>query len=311
MRYFRCGSADPSLLGAVTALAASPLAFVSLPLELALAALLPLGAGVGLTAALSLRACLKPVQSLTQIGDPGAGGPPPTTSASGQLAVAVEGFRQRLRLALDAHQRAREDAENTERNEAEFLQSVSHELRTPLNAILGFSEVLLQEIDGPLTADQREDLEMIRRSGEHLQELVDDVLDLTAMQSGRFQLRCQPTDVAEVLREVGRLAEGQCVGKPVEIRTSLPEKPVPIDADPKRLRQIVTNLVSNAVKFTERGSVSIGLDRRPGLVRMTVQDTGPGIDASELRSIFEEFTQAGEGDKARHGSGLALRSAEG
>ncbi len=229
-----------------------------------------------------------------------------TPGVSDEVVEAVCALRDRLEERVARHRTARRRAEQVERYESEFLSTVSHELRTPLNAILGFSQVLLDGIDGPLTADQREDVETIRASGQHLRELVDDVLDLARIESGLFTLARERVDLRPIVREVARLLEAQRRDKPVAIETEVTEPLPALDADPKRLRQIVMNLATNALKFTDRGSVSIEVAPDGDTVRVTVRDTGAGIPRDELASIFEEFTHVRSVQRKGQGAGLGL-----
>jgi signal transduction histidine kinase len=202
---------------------------------------------------------------------------------------------------------ARIEAEDDDRSETEFLTDLSHELRTPLNAILGFASVLLDEIDGPLTASQREDVETILSSGKHLGALVDDVLDMAALHSGRVALAKSEVDASALVRDVVRLLEAQRRKKPIAIRAEVASDVASVIADEKRLRQIVMNLGTNALKFTESGEVVLSAARDGDGVRLTVRDTGPGIPPGERDSIFLEFTQISSGVMRRtQGSGLGL-----
>ncbi|MEM9191836.1 MAG: HAMP domain-containing sensor histidine kinase [Myxococcota bacterium] len=223
-----------------------------------------------------------------------------------QLRRAFAAYQTHLTETLASARAAREAAEEADRYETEFLKSVSHELRTPLNAIIGFSQVLLDEIDGPLTESQRQDVETILSSGEHLGELVDEVLDLAAIQSGRFRLEKQQLDVRPLVTEVGRLMRGQRRKRPVDIKTELPDEPLHIDADPTRVRQILTNLASNAMKFTDAGYIKLSAQAHGEMVRLSVEDTGAGIGRDEIRLIFQEFTQVGDVRRKSQGSGLGL-----
>jgi len=229
-----------------------------------------------------------------------------TPDPIGDLVERVGGFRSSLRESLEGHRRARRSAEQAEAYETEFLATVSHELRTPLNAILGFSMVLLDGIDGPLSDGQREDVQTIHASGEHLRDLVDEVLDLAAMQSGRFRLEIASVDVAPVVKEVARLLRGQLRGKPVRIEASVPPELPAVAADPRRLRQILVNLGTNALKFTDEGAVTLEAAETGDGVRLSVRDTGSGIRRDELATIFEEFTQVGDVRRKSQGSGLGL-----
>jgi signal transduction histidine kinase len=258
------------------------------------------------------REAMWPISSLvnaldsTSLSDDVSAGAAPQPDSRGDLAIAVGRFRRALAASLDERRTARERAELLESYEAEFLRSLSHELRTPLNAILGFTQVLLDEIDGPLTPDQREDIQTIRDSGAHLKELVDDVLDLAAMQGGRFELEMKRIDVRPIVREVARILEGQRRQKPIDIEVEIADEPLEVDVDPKRLRQILMNLGTNAMKFTESGSVRLFASREGERVRLSVRDTGLGISRSDVAAIFEEFKQVGDVRRKSQGSGLGL-----
>jgi len=229
---------------------------------------------------------------------------PPGTS--GELVRAVAKLGDRLAEWVGRHRRARHRAEQTERYESEFLTTVSHELRTPLNAILGFSQVLLDRIDGALDESQREDVETIRASGLHLQSLVDDVLDLARIESGLFTLELASIDVGSVVREVARLLEAQREGRDIAIESRVPADLPRVDADLKRVRQIVMNLGTNALKFTDQGSVVLEASASDNEVRIAVSDTGSGIRRDELAIIFEEFHQVQSVRRTTQGSGLGL-----
>ena len=225
----------------------------------------------------------------------------------GALTRAFEQLRQGYLQQLMRERAAHRQAQDADRYKSEFLTTVSHELRTPLNAILGFAEVLLAEIEGPLSEGQREDLRMIRASGEHLLALFNNVLDFSALATGRLQLNLQNVQVAEVLHEIGSLLEGQRQGKPVAIVVDAPEFLPDIEADPTRLRQIVMNLGSNALKFTQRGEVRLMARFNGREVSISVRDTGIGIAEEDLPLLFEEFSQVGTPEYARAGSsGLGL-----
>ena len=191
-----------------------------------------------------------------------------------------------------------------DRERSAFLAALSHELRTPLNAILGFTEVLLSEVDGPLDPEARENLLVVRGSGEHLRALIDDILDLSALESGELRLTLRQIDVypivADVVREVrvGAAAKGLAI--------SLTGGSARAFADERRVRQIVGNIVGNAVKYTERGRVDVRLVAEHGAVVVEVADTGPGIAPEEHEAIFQEYFQTPEARTRRAGTGLGL-----
>jgi signal transduction histidine kinase len=229
-----------------------------------------------------------------------------TLDEIGALTRAFERLRQQYLDQLIRERTAHRQAQDADRYKSEFLSTVSHELRTPLNALLGFSEVLLAEIEGPLTDGQREDLRMIRASGEHLLSLFNNVLDFSALASGRIQLKLERVEVREVLDEVAALLEGQRQGKPVAIVVSVPDFLPEIDADPTRLRQVIMNLGTNALKFTQRGEVSLSASFNGRAVAISVRDTGSGIAEEDLPQLFREFSQLGTREQRRRGSGLGL-----
>jgi signal transduction histidine kinase len=313
------GRTPESIAGvaAVAALAAAAVAIVATaPSTLACLAAVGLAAtGIGSTW-LSVRAVLRAlpdeIQRLThdlEMSAPG-GRPAPRRTSNPQAAgviVDVDSFLRALDRALSRHRLARIEAEYEDRSETEFLTDLSHELRTPLNAILGFASVLAEEIDGPLEPSQREDVETILASGKHLGALVDDVLDMAALHSGRVTLTKSEVDVGALVRDVVRLLEAQRRKKPIAIRADVPIGLPRLRADEKRLRQIAMNLGTNALKFTERGEVVLVAVEEGDGIRITVRDTGPGIPPGERDSIFLEFMQTSSGVMRRtQGSGLGL-----
>ncbi len=228
-----------------------------------------------------------------------------TLDEVGALTRAFEELRSGYMEQLERERLAHRQAQEADRYKSEFLTTVSHELRTPLNAILGFTEVLLAQIEGPLTDGQREDLRMIRASGEHLLALFNNVLEVSALASGRMKLHFERLAVGELLGEVAALLEGQRHGKPVAIRVDTPPGLPPLTADPTRLRQIVLNLGTNALKFTAQGAVTLSARVRGGELAIRVRDTGIGIARGDLPRLFEEFTEVAKHERGPS-SGLGL-----
>jgi signal transduction histidine kinase len=165
--------------------------------------------------------------------------------------------------------------------------------------------VLESGVDGPLTEDARESLAVIRTSGEHLRTLIADILDLSAMETGQLTLSPAPIDVRDVAEQVVREASATALSKPIALSVAGGPR-VHALADKRRVRQILTNLVSNAVKFTTQGSIIVQIDARGPYVAITVADTGPGIAATETNAIFEEYRQSGDARLRRAGTGLGL-----
>ena len=224
-----------------------------------------------------------------------------------QIGVLTSAFNvlvDRFMAAENAYRHDLMGALAYDRDRSAFLAALSHELRTPLNAILGFADVLLSEVDGPLTEDARENLQQVRNSGGHLRALIDDILDLSALESGELRLDCRSIDVYPIAAEVVREAEVVASSKRLAIR--LAGGTATAFADPRRVRQIIGNLVGNAVKFTEKGSVDVRVDPRDGGASIAVVDTGPGIAPSEHEAIFQEYWQSRDARRRRVGTGLGL-----
>ncbi|HNT23695.1 MAG TPA: ATP-binding protein [Anaerolineales bacterium] len=173
-----------------------------------------------------------------------------------------------------------------------FLANMSHELRTPLNSILGFTQVILEEIDGPLTPEMVSDLKLVEKNGQHLLKLISDVLDMAKIEAGRMNLSMEEFDLMELLQEVlesmGSLARDKSLYLTLE---AVPDHTLFVTADMFRLRQIIINLVGNAVKFTETGGVTLSVEKTTQVIRIAVSDTGLGIPPNQLESVFEAFTQ--------------------
>jgi signal transduction histidine kinase len=190
----------------------------------------------------------------------------------------------------------------------EFLASMSHELRTPLSAILGFADLLVSSPKEQLSPRARESLERIKRNGEHLLELINDVLDLAKAEAGRTDIRLAPTNVSQLARACVAEVESLRADKDLKLVVDAPE-PIEIATDAQRVRQILINLLSNAIKFTDQGEVTVSLRTTMADVRISVKDTGMGIPANALPELFQEFHQLEKGDGRRYegtGIGLAL-----
>jgi len=246
------------------------------------------------------------VRALVERGDLGEPIAMRTLDEVGALTRAFEELRRGYLEQLERERLAHRQAQEADRFKSEFLTTVSHELRTPLNAILGFTEVLLAEIEGPLNEGQREDLRMIRAAGNHLLALFNNVLEVSALASGRLKLSLERVDAAEILEEVAAMLEGQRQGKPVIIVVDAPTLLPHVMADPTRLRQMVLNLGTNALKFTKEGDIVLSARARGDELALSVRDTGIGIAEDDLPHLFEEFTQVGGPELSRHGSGLGL-----
>ena len=194
---------------------------------------------------------------------------------------------------------------------SEFLANMSHELRTPLNAVLGFTGTLLMELPGTLNAEQKKQLEIVRDSGRHLLSLINEVLDLSKIESGTFDIIVRAVCCQTVISDVGKTLMPLAVQKRLDLIMALPDEPITIMTDMRLLKQILINLVGNAIKFTERGAVTVhlrrGEDTTGAAIWIDVSDTGIGIDAADLDKLFLPFTQI-DATLARRfeGSGLGL-----
>ncbi len=228
-----------------------------------------------------------------------------TMDEVGALTVAFNALVNRFATAQSTYQADLGRVRAADRDRAAFLAAVSHELRSPLNAILGFADILMSEVDGPLSTEAREEVEQIRASGKHLLDLINDILELSALEGGQLRLSRTRVDLCAVTREVVREAAGLLGTRQVAVRVQ-GEFPVWARADARRVRQILTNLVGNAIKFTERGEVVIDVASEGRFARISVRDTGPGISAHERGVIFQEYKQTKAERVRRRGTGLGL-----
>ena len=196
--------------------------------------------------------------------------------------------------------------EAASQHKSEFLANMSHELRTPMNAIIGFSQVLREQMFGEINAKQAEYLDDILSSGNHLLSLINDVLDLSKVEAGQIELEVSPFSLRESLQRGVVMVRERAVKDGVQVTLATPEIDL-VEGDERRIRQVIFNLLWNAVKFTpEGGVVDVGATQVNGEVRVSVSDTGPGIPAEDLDRIFDEFQQTEAGIKQREGTGLGL-----
>jgi cell cycle sensor histidine kinase DivJ len=206
-----------------------------------------------------------------------------------------------------ALQQARAEAEGLAAGRARFLANMSHELRTPLNAIMGFSDIMRARMFGPLTDRYGEYAELIHESGRHLLDLINDVLDMSKIEAERFELQRGEFDAREAVTAAMRLMRVQADAAGVQLRGVLPPGDLEVDADRRALKQIVLNLVSNALKFTPRGGqVTVTADGHDGELELVVADTGVGISPEDLERLGRPYEQAGGVDQRARGTGLGL-----
>jgi signal transduction histidine kinase len=211
-------------------------------------------------------------------------------------------------LITDAIVRTRlyEQAQAASRAKTIFLATISHELRTPLTSILGFADMLRQGTFGALPERADEPLEHIRRSSTKLMRLINDILDFSKIEAGRFNVECYPVDVYSVIEAVVGAMQPQVLARGLDLKLDIaPDTPLVL-ANSERLDQVLTNLVANAIKFTDYGSITIRTCRAGELLRLSVADTGIGISPEQQRELFREFQQFAHQHNRGHGTGLGL-----
>jgi signal transduction histidine kinase/CheY-like chemotaxis protein len=219
-----------------------------------------------------------------------------------QSALAI--LNARLFRDLD---RSRADLEVASRHKSEFLASMSHELRTPLNAVIGFSEVLLDQLFGEVNPKQAEYLRDIRNSGKHLLELLNEILDLSKVEAGKMELEPQRFDVASVLEYSLGLLRQRAANHGITLELVVPVEVGAVHADELRFKQVVVNLLTNAVKFTpDGGRVTVAARLVGEELQVSVTDTGIGVPPEDRARIFESFQQGGRGAPKEEGTGLGL-----
>jgi len=225
------------------------------------------------------------------------------TTLAGQVAVALQNANLYAEQAATVT-RLRE----LDHLKSSFLANMSHELRTPLNSIIGFTDVMLEGINGPLTEFMENDLNVIRKNGQHLLNLINDVLDMAKIEAGRLTLSLEEFDMLEVLSEVLDITSPLARDKQLDLRIDMDfHDPITLTADRFRLRQVMINLINNSIKFTDEGGITVKGTRHGDLARITVKDTGLGIPASHLESVFQEFTQVDTTTTRKvSGTGLGL-----
>lgn len=214
---------------------------------------------------------------------------------------------QRFRLEHELYVRQRE-LEHAGRLKSRFLAGMSHELRTPLTAIIGFSELLASEAAGPLGDKQRRYAQNILTSGQHLLSLINDVLDLSKIEAGKMALSLQEVDPRILVESVVAMVGERAKEAGLILDLALPPSMVPLVADPRKVKQVLLNLLANAIKFTPTGGrVTLALEDGPDQLRFIVEDTGIGIAPEDLPYLFEDFWQADSSPSRRHdGTGLGL-----
>jgi signal transduction histidine kinase len=219
-----------------------------------------------------------------------------------QSALAI----QNARLFLEIEDKSRQ-LEVASQHKSEFLANMSHELRTPLNAIIGFSEVLTDRMFGELNEKQEEYLKDIYASGTHLLSLINDILDLSKIEAGRMELELTDFHLPTALDNALTLVRERAGRRAIALQMNVDNRLGQIQADERKIRQVVLNLLSNAIKFTpEGGRIEVKAAPKDGCVEVSVSDTGVGVAPEDQERVFEEFRQVGTADKKAEGTGLGL-----
>ncbi len=216
-------------------------------------------------------------------------------------------LNEQLRISNLSLEQAREAAEEANRLKTQFVANMSHELRTPLNSIINFTRIVMGGYAGPVTEEQVTYLGYVRYAGEHLLGLINDILDLAKIEAGKLEVHVAPLDLHPLLDGVMSTAVGLTRDKALALHKEVPEDLPRVLADEKRVRQILLNLLSNAAKFTEEGSITLRAEVVGRFVRLSVADTGIGIAREDFDKVFEEFRQVDERVARRvGGTGLGM-----
>ncbi len=226
---------------------------------------------------------------------------------SDQIAVAIDNAR-----SYELAQKAVDEMKEVDRLKSQFLANMSHELRTPLNSIIGFSRVILKGIDGPINETQTQDLSAIYNSGQHLLNLINDILDLSKIEAGKMELAFSDVNLADLVNSVMSTAVGLVKDKPIRLNYHIEPDLTNVQADPTRVRQVLLNFLSNAAKFTDEGSIDVEakkiyqLPGKPEII-VTVKDSGPGIAEADQSKLFQPFSQVDDSPTRKTGgTGLGL-----
>lgn len=219
-----------------------------------------------------------------------------------QIAVAHENAKQYSQQVETAKK-----LRDLDRLKGEFLASMSHELRTPLNSIIGFADVLLEGLDGDLNERMEEDVRLIKDSGTHLRELIGDILDMSKIEAGKMELRYGDVDMAQMAKDIMRTANSLANAKGLDLFLDIEDDVPVVSADKTRLRQVLWNIMGNAIKFTSKGSVTLRVAAKADHLLVSIRDTGIGIKEEHIPIVFEQFRQVdGRLERVAEGTGLGM-----
>ncbi len=236
--------------------------------------------------------------------------PIPSETGAAMIVSAIRDVSERKLYERTLQEKNRE-LETANAAKDQFLASMSHELRTPLNAIIGFTGTLLMKLPGPLTPDQDKQLRIVQSSARHLLSLINDILDLARIETGKAELHFEPVSIGEVVADVKDSLRSFAADKGLEFNVTLPETPIVVEADRRSVHQILLNLANNAIKYTDEGSVSVDAatsqrDRGAEAI-VNVTDTGVGIRPEDRDRLFQAFEQLDPSSTRRvEGVGLGL-----
>jgi signal transduction histidine kinase len=212
-----------------------------------------------------------------------------------------------LKDALEKLEIEKEHAQSADHLKSAFLATMSHELRTPLNSILGFTGILIQGKPGPLNDEQKKQLGMVQNSARHLLSLINDVLDISKIEAGQLKINLQKFNLPEVIKKVVETNKPFAERKDLKISVSIDENINDITSDSMRVQQILLNLLNNAIKFTETGTISIRCFSISDFVKIQITDSGIGIESEKIEQLFKPFMQIDTGLTRKHeGTGLGL-----
>lgn len=226
---------------------------------------------------------------------------------SDQISVAMENAR-----SFEVTQQAMAEIREADRLKTQFLANMSHELRTPLNSIIGFSQVILKEIDGPITDMQKEDLSAIHNSGQHLLNMINSILDISKIEAGKMEISIEEVDLRPIFKTVLSTAIGLVKEKPIKLLNNIPDELPLVWGDETRIRQILTNLYQNAAKFTNEGTITLDVEKTYNeygdeQIKISVTDSGIGIAKMDQEKLFVPFSQVDDSPTRKAGgTGLGL-----